>query len=610
MGFSYLTSVLSTIEKQFGIKSKETAWVFSGNEISQIFFICALPFLGRIRKRALWTSIAMISTSFGLFLCASPFFAKDKSLYNGGWNVQNTGDICGNHLVADVDDCLAKSVRDVWGMVIIFVGFFITGIGTSFFYSFGIPYIDDNVSKDSSPAVLGIVLGTRTLGPGLGYLLGSFCLSIYVAPGREDGLVEGDDGWLGAWWLGFVFVATLTLIVSPFLALFPERLPSEDETFANSVGKSKDEISKTGMDYVRETMLCAQRLMKNKIYVLNIFSAVTALLAFVGFGTFIPKYFEYHFRQKATKSGLSSLGSSIFTGLGIIVSGQIIGKYKFRAKTLAAWSMFIGILAVFTLVIVSFIACPRLEVYGRSEVQVCEKDCGCSMVEFQPTCSKDGVTLFFSPCHAGCKNFTIEQVDDKDIKVFEDCSCVSKAAIEMNRTITKLWWRKEELQHPFIVGHDLISGAVEGFCPSNCDDLFYLTIALFSLMGFLAATGRVGGLLISLRAVEPQDKSASLVIQISLLSLLAFFPSPIIFGAIIDNACTIWGVSCGEETNCQLYDTDAMRNYMCWFTAACLFLSFWGDVGVWMFSGDLELYEEEKQEGKMELSNVKTLPDK
>ena len=33
MGFSYLSAVLSTIEKQFGIKSKETAWVFSGNEI-------------------------------------------------------------------------------------------------------------------------------------------------------------------------------------------------------------------------------------------------------------------------------------------------------------------------------------------------------------------------------------------------------------------------------------------------------------------------------------------------------------------------------------------------------------------------------------------------
>ena len=545
MGFSYLSSVLSTIEKQFGIKSKETAWVFSGNEISQIFFIFALPFLGMIRKRALWTSIAMLWTSLGLFLCASPFLVKDKSLYDGGWNPQNSGDICGEHSGGGDEECKTKAVRDFWGMVIIFVGFFITGIGTSFFYSFGIPYIDDNVSKDSSPAVLGIVLGTRTLGPGLGYLLGSFCLSIYVSPGREGLLVEGEDGWLGAWWLGFVIVATLTAVISPFLALFPERLPSEDETFAKSLEKSRDEMSKTGMDYIRDTIECAKRLAKNKIYIFNLFSAVTALLAFVGFGTFIPKYFEYHFQQKATRSGLSSLGSSVFTGLGIIISGQVIGKYKFKAKTLAAWSMLIGALAVLTLLGVSFIACPKLEVYGSSRpgVQDCHKDCGCSMSEFQPTCSKDGITLFFSPCHAGCKTLATEQVDGKDIKVFEDCSCVSQAALEMNRSVTEIWWRKEELQPPPVIGQVGISGAVEGFCPSNCDDLFYLTIGVFGLMSLFASTGRVGGTLISLRAVEPQDKSASLVILISFLSLFAFFPSPIIFGAIIGKI--FYPCSCG-----------------------------------------------------------------
>ena len=65
MAFNYLSTVLSTIEKQFGIRSQETAWVFSGNEIrwdspsepcstlfitsSQILFIVALPFLGLIK---------------------------------------------------------------------------------------------------------------------------------------------------------------------------------------------------------------------------------------------------------------------------------------------------------------------------------------------------------------------------------------------------------------------------------------------------------------------------------------------------------------------------------------------------------------------------------
>ena len=59
--------------------------------------------------------------------------------------------MCGAKVEAG--ECLAGR-RDWAGMVAIFSGFFITGVGTSFFYSFGIPYIDDNVSKNNSPLVL------------------------------------------------------------------------------------------------------------------------------------------------------------------------------------------------------------------------------------------------------------------------------------------------------------------------------------------------------------------------------------------------------------------------------------------------------------------------
>jgi len=41
--YTYLVSVLSTVEKQFGIKSREAAWIYSGNEISNIFFVFLLP---------------------------------------------------------------------------------------------------------------------------------------------------------------------------------------------------------------------------------------------------------------------------------------------------------------------------------------------------------------------------------------------------------------------------------------------------------------------------------------------------------------------------------------------------------------------------------------
>lgn len=36
MFFTYLSATLATIERKFGIKSKEAAYMMSGNEISQV----------------------------------------------------------------------------------------------------------------------------------------------------------------------------------------------------------------------------------------------------------------------------------------------------------------------------------------------------------------------------------------------------------------------------------------------------------------------------------------------------------------------------------------------------------------------------------------------
>eukprot|EP00091_Calanus_sinicus_P007926 TRINITY_DN19291_c0_g1_i1.p1 TRINITY_DN19291_c0_g1~~TRINITY_DN19291_c0_g1_i1.p1 ORF type:complete len:237 (-),score=52.26 TRINITY_DN19291_c0_g1_i1:76-786(-) len=235
MGYTYLSSCLSTIEKQFGIKSQEAAWVFSGNEISQIAFIFFLPFLRKIKRRTMWTSIALLASAFGIFLCSTPYLFRDKSQYEGGWKTQSipTKDICADHSGRE-DQCKVERIRDWGGMFVIFLGFFISGIGTSFFYSFGVPYIDDNVAKKNSPIVLSIVMAGRTLGPAFGYVLGGATLKMYVSPGMGGDLKEGDSGFLGAWWLGFIVIALTTTVIAPFLGLFPERLPSDDDTDAKA----------------------------------------------------------------------------------------------------------------------------------------------------------------------------------------------------------------------------------------------------------------------------------------------------------------------------------------------------------------------------------------
>ena len=54
--------------------------------------------------------------------------------------------------------------------------------------------MDDDVSKGSSPGVHRIVLGSSTLGPALGAVLGSACLSIYLE-GDDDPVCLKNDPW-------------------------------------------------------------------------------------------------------------------------------------------------------------------------------------------------------------------------------------------------------------------------------------------------------------------------------------------------------------------------------------------------------------------------------
>ena len=79
MAFSYLTVVLSTIEKRFGLKSKEATWLYSGNEISQICFIFFLPFVGRVKRRPLFMGLSIMLSALGLVIIALVNFTGEQT---------------------------------------------------------------------------------------------------------------------------------------------------------------------------------------------------------------------------------------------------------------------------------------------------------------------------------------------------------------------------------------------------------------------------------------------------------------------------------------------------------------------------------------------------
>ena len=71
---SYLTAVLSNVERRFGLQSKEVAWIYSGNEISQIALVFFLPLIGKVRKRPLWLGVSNCFAAVGIFIIALPHF--------------------------------------------------------------------------------------------------------------------------------------------------------------------------------------------------------------------------------------------------------------------------------------------------------------------------------------------------------------------------------------------------------------------------------------------------------------------------------------------------------------------------------------------------------
>lgn len=66
--------------------------------------------------------------------------------------------------------------------VILFIAQLVSGVGGSLYYTLGVSYMDDNIQKSKTPALISFSYFLRMLGPAIGYGLASFSLKFYVSP--------------------------------------------------------------------------------------------------------------------------------------------------------------------------------------------------------------------------------------------------------------------------------------------------------------------------------------------------------------------------------------------------------------------------------------------
>ncbi|XP_042863328.1 solute carrier organic anion transporter family member 74D-like isoform X2 [Penaeus japonicus] len=622
MFFTYTVSVISTIEKRFKLTSKESGAFLSGNDISQVILAIFLGYYGNFGHRPRWMGVGVMFAAASCFMALLPHL-----LYGPGQeaiDLAEASSSAASTLMANVSDVVGQKNKNdlcfspyettctdeetgrpsyLGAVAIFFISQFFVGVAISVFFTIGVTYLDDNISKKTYPIYYAATLLLRILGPVLGYLMGGNFLSMWIDPTKSPNLTRRDPRWLGAWWLGFLVLGCVLALLGNLLFFFPRKLPAtlrrEARTILKQAQKDADEGENRGVEFFvkkakakkveRKPTLAnlkkaLKRIFTNKVWIANLFNTTTYILAVSGYWSFKPKYLENQFRKSAAEAnyytGVTSLASVILgTGLG----GAVMRWARPSPRFVTGYNIFVTLFVCAGFTSLMYIGCPKLEIVGPvdgSPLPGCSSDCGCSD-RFSPMCSEDQTTLFYSPCYAGC---TVVNTSASPI-IYSNCSCIMNTNL-----LTASSGNKSAVS---------FGGGVSGYCPEPCDSFFYYLIIKI-IISTVTATGRVGSSVINLRCVEDEDKGLALGTLTVFISLFGLIPSPIMLGAVIDSACLVWDTSCGMTGNCWLYDSDAFRTILHLVPAVIVLISVLGDIVVFHYSRQLDLYGEREEEVNLE----------
>lgn len=423
-------------------------------------------------------------------------------------------------------------------------------------------YMDDNAgTKGKASFYQSIFYGVYYLGPLVGYSLAAGTLSIFVDL-TEVEFTEEDTYWVGAWWLGYVVSGIGIFLLAIPMFFFPASLPSSDgskedaEDAAAAAVKDKalqlaiaeqeaeDQVSAKDMssssvseDDYKEGLPSAKLLlptlwsfMKNPVYVLTTLTMCMNAWVEAGYFSYLPKYLEVQFHQSASVADIQTgVCGSVASAVGVLAGGWVVSRFKLKAKNCAVvlfTTYFIGSLMYFSAM---FFYCDQF-VADRDDIHMTGYSCEYS--EYYPVCI-NGTKSYYSPCHAGCRNDTVDE--NKLVKLL-GCLCRD----------------------------DVVGDA--GVCTGDCSSVIPYLIMIVVAYGF-PSFAYMAGITILLRCVKKEHRSFSLGIHAECLSLVGWIPAPMLYGAVIDNTCLTWETvgaarqSCTaeEEGSCLQYDNDRFR---------------------------------------------------
>ncbi|KAG1714633.1 Solute carrier organic anion transporter family member 4A1 [Nymphon striatum] len=185
--WTYFIGVITTIEKRYAFESKTTGLILIADNLSPILTSFVIGFFGGRGNRPLWLGVGMLISGISALLSAMPYWIYGPPSFPVGGlngNTEEAFQLCSPTINGSDIFCQQDERKDITApaVLILFLGNFINGIGSTSFYVIGSSYLDDSINKSTAPFYFGIMSSVRLFGPTLGFLLSASLLKHFEDP--------------------------------------------------------------------------------------------------------------------------------------------------------------------------------------------------------------------------------------------------------------------------------------------------------------------------------------------------------------------------------------------------------------------------------------------